>query len=131
MRKYLFNIDDEIATKIIKDVRKGLGLNQSKMADKMGMSLRQYQRFETMQGMLQRKYIDKFFKVTGFTSDEFYNKASLNTTRYGILNDVHTKYSSDIEGLDEIIEALKHDKVLFKIVLTLVRHMKTLENINK
>jgi transcriptional regulator with XRE-family HTH domain len=129
--KYMLNIDSEKTKEFIKLTRSRLGINQTKMAIKMGIKLRSYQRFETMQGLARRDYIHKFLEVAGVSSEDFMNAVSSTSTKYGILNDVHTKYSSDIEGLEEIIEAIKRDKVLFKIVLNLIRHIKTLENINK
>lgn len=53
----------------IKDLRKAKGYTQSELADKVGVKLRQVQRWEAGEGLPEKKHLDKLVEVLEYVTE--------------------------------------------------------------
>lgn len=141
--KYVYGIKPEDLKYILKNIRAHMKMTQSEVADKMNITLRRYQRFENVEGLMHRNQVELFAKIMGLTYDEVLKGGGVvrRNLRFNYieglvadeeaekLHEPAPKYFDDSdEDIVEIVKLLKSDKVLRKLMVKLLRHVANLRD---
>ncbi len=123
----------------LKSIRKELLFTQKEFAQKMDLSFRTYQRFENMEGLPSKNYLENFCKLTGVNYDwVVYGREpkwakDINKEVHSMsISDQKTVYNADINAdLQVINKILSSDNVLRKRILNFLKMYRNLEKFDE
>ena len=120
--RYLDNVDKKTICERMKSARTYKGMTQADVAKEMGVTLRTYQRIESMKGLLARDRLEKFCEVFDIPYNWLIHGGDIVDAKSMTVKDHQSTYNQTTENeINEISQILRRDKLLRKRILNFLR----------
>ena len=123
-------IDKHVGIRI-RNRRTLMGLSQEKLADSVGVTFQQVQKYERGTNRVSASRLFSFSKILGVSIDYFYDGLDQNNDSTTPLYGMADKGQDGFSGINEKAKAIPEDLLAHKETLELVRTYYSIEDIKK